>query len=352
MSKLKTGLSLFALATGIAVCVAASPAQVDAATVLRYSDHNTGTEPRGRALKKWFELIEQESNGSLKIEPYWGGVLAKSREALDLVKNGTVDMALVIPDYYPKTLIANNIFKLHPVGPSEWNDIKWVYQEIYRTIPAYPNELERQNQKVLFFATGLPIVLASTYQVNGIEDLKGKKWRASSRWHHAFFEFHGAVPVSVPWSDVYMSLQTGVMDGNLADYDGTHMAKLDEVARHIFVSKSAWWGSPFLHTINLDTWKKLSKEHQDILTRTAETVMSGAFGELFTAEFDRIKKAQEQMGITVSIWSEQDLKDWANPAMLKKYHDIWVDEAKQAGLDEAGKVMDDVTNIIKAGAER
>ena len=319
--------------------------------ILKYADHDPDAGPRGESLKIWFKEIEKESDGRLKIEAYFGGVLGRAPEALKLVMDGAVDITMILPDYFPKQFIANNIYKTFPQGPQKWENISWVYSEIFK-LPYFKEEFDRAGVKVLWAGAALPIALASTYPVDSIDDLKGKKWRAASRWHLAYLENMGALPVSVPWADCYMALSTGTIDGLLADIDGIHMTKLDEAGPNIFTSPSIWYGSPFMHVINRKVWDSLSKEDQEAIDRASETIKTKHYGKLFAAEFDKINAAQKKMGVKVNFWSEADVAKWSDPAFQTKLRAQWIKEAEAAGLTDAEAIAGQVGVIIREGVAK
>ena len=333
-------------------CLIVVPEITAGTKVLKFSDHDPPSGPRYEALVVWFKEIEKRTNGRVKVKPFFGGAMGKSRESLKMVSEGAVDMAFVYPGHFPKQLIANNIFPLFPQGPTKWENTKWVYDKIYSEIPTFAKEFEKENQKVLFITSALPVSLCAKYPVSVLSDLKGKKWRAASKYHLAYLKSAGAVPVSVPWSDLYMALQTGTIDGVLCDYDGMHMTKLDEAAPNVFVSKAMWFGTPFVHTINLDTWNSISKADQEGILSAADYASKEAFGDHFKKEFDSIVESQKKMGVKVNFWSDNDLKKWNNNPVIPKLRQEWIEEAKSVGLTTADKMMEQVKKIVDEGIAR
>ena len=323
-----------------------------AETVLTYADHDPPSGLRVDSVKMWFDLIEKETNGRVKVKPFFGGAMGKAAEALKLVADGSVDMAFVFPDFYPKQLMAANIFKLFPEGPGKWENIRWVYDQVYETIPIFSKELAKENQKILYITSALPAAMCATYPLDRIDQIAGKKWRASSRWHLAYFKALGATPVSVPWSDCYMSLQTGVIDGVLTDFDGMHDTKLDEAAPNIFVSPKTWFGSPFMHTINIGTWNSLAKEDQEAIIRAAKKIAATKFGPMHEKEYHHIIEAQKKAGATVNFWKQSDLDKWNNNSSLTEVREIWINEAKDVGMVDPKGVMEKVGQIIDEAKKR
>lgn len=89
--------------------------------------------------------------------------------------------------------------------------------------------------------------------IENIDDLKGMKIRIlnSPIWT-SFYQSLGSIPVPMDWSDIYTSLQTGIIDGVDGGIGGSFSAKQHEVAKYavalghayqvqIFVTSAAWW---------------------------------------------------------------------------------------------------------------
>lgn len=203
---------------------------------LNYSDHDPPNGMRTKFLQEyWFPAIEDETDGKVRINPVFGGGLLSSSEALDGVREGVADIGLVYPDNYSQRMFSYELLKLFPVAPSDFEGMYEIFDRALTELPQFSEDLEKNNQVPLLITTGLPIVFGSTSELNSLEDVQGDDWRASSRWYLETMRNMGANPVSVPWEDVYMSLETGVIDGVMTNYDGFHMMGFYETSSNIIV---------------------------------------------------------------------------------------------------------------------
>jgi len=198
----------------------------------------------------------------------------------------------------------------------------------------------------LLATAGLPGAFCSTKPITKVADLKGRKWRASSRWVLAFLKNAGATPVSVPWADVYMALQTGTIDGVLTNYDGAAMTKLDEAGPNILVAKELWWATPFLHLVNLDFWKGLPKDVQDGILKASATA-SEQFGKSFDEAFDQIVAAEKKAGRKVNIMPADELAKWEQAAGAQEQAKIWVKDLQDGGYKNADQILAKLTALHK-----
>lgn len=87
------------------------------------------------------------------------------------------------------------------------------------------------------------------------------KIRVPSRNAGLQVEAWGGSPVSLPVSEIYNALQTGVIDGAMIDRTATHAFRLGEVANHLTVGTESTI-SPFFILMNRDAYDSLSPEEQ------------------------------------------------------------------------------------------
>lgn len=320
--------------------------------ILKYSDSDPPGGIRTDFLREfWLPEMVKQTNGKVEFHDFWGSALLGPPEALKGVKDGITDMAMIFADFYPKQLPAYQIFRLFPKSPSKWKNIAWIYHTAFEEIPEFTAELEAWNQKLLFVTVGFPSAMAATYPIKSVEDIIGKKWRASSRWHLETLKHLGAIPVSVPWVDVYMALSTGTIDGVLTNYDGLHMMKFHEAAPNLLLGPDLWWATPFLHTINLDKWNSLPKDVQEGILEACR-IAEEKFDEVFSREYDRVVAAQREAGCTVNFMSDDDVTKFSDETFLGGLRNIWVKEAKETGIEDAAYIMKRMKIIMEEGIKK
>ncbi len=197
----------------------------------------------------------------------------------------------------------------------------------------------------------LPGAFTSTKPLTSLKDIKGYKWRAGDKWALRFLQNAGAVPVSVPWDDVYMALQTGTIDGCFTNYDGLHMKKFDEVAPNLLVSKELWFAMPFIHNVNLNFWKNLPRDVQTGILKASE-IAEQKFAKTYEDAFDKIMATQKAAGYKVTVMSKEDVLKWENVEKLAEIEKQWVEEAVAAGLKTAPSVMEKMKALLKQAIDR
>ena len=341
------------LAAGITALMAMGIAtSASAQMTLKYSDHDPPGGMRTQFNQDfWLPEIEKQTGGKVTVQDFFGGALFSSKEILKGIGDGVTDMGFVYPGHYPRQLLVHNIFALFPRGPSKFENIAWLWKTAISEIPAFQEELNRANVKIIMVTAGLPGAFAGKKPITRLADIRGDRWRAGDKWLLRYLGNAGAQPVAVPWGDTYMALQTGTIDGVYTNYDGLHMMKFDEVASNLLVSKSLWFAIPLVHMMNAEKFDSLPKEVQDGIMRAGE-LAEAEFASVYEAAFGNVRNAQIAAGYQVNELSPEDIVTWENREELSKLQAQWVAGAKEAGLDNAEEVMAQVAAVHQRALAR
>jgi len=210
----------------------------------------------------WNERIAAVSGGSIigEIKPQTELGL-KGFEIMRLVKNGVFDFAFGLPGY---VAAENAIF--------EGGDLSSVTQDIAtqrKVAEAYFPTLEEAfakyyNAKLLTLYPFPSQTLWCNGEINGIEDLKGKKIRVYATTLGDFVEGVGGTSVTVPFAEVIPALEKGVVDCGITGTMSAYKAKWHQVATHAYTLRVGW-GLAF-GAMNMKKWNAMSAEQQKLLS--------------------------------------------------------------------------------------
>jgi TRAP-type transport system periplasmic protein len=114
---------------------------------------------------------------------------------------------------------------------------------------------------------GFRQITTRTKPITSPADLRGFKIRLPvAPYLLALFKHLGAAPTTMNFSEVYSSLQTGVVDGQENPLVLIDTAKLYEVQKYCSLTNHVWAG--FHVSFNMNAWKKLPSELQAQVTDT------------------------------------------------------------------------------------
>jgi len=296
-------VSRAALAAAILV-IGASSAAFAADYTLRIQNHNSPESPTGKLIAQWVEDVELMSNGRLDIEMFYSSSVVPSVETFDAAISGIVDGDMTGGAYQTgKNAAFQFVGDVMGGYETPWQYYAWLY---------HGGGKEKANE--LYNSYGMELIgwnvyghesLASTKPLDGIESLKGWKFRSPPGMETEIFAELGASPVVMDFTEVFTALETGIVDG--ADHSG--LANGVAIGLYDIATHSTYPGfhsMPADHlAINKTKWDALPPDIQRII-EVALQKMSFQIAMLFEVENQKASVALAEKGVTFHDWSAED----------------------------------------------
>ena len=115
-------------------------------------------------------------------------------------------------------------------------------------------------------------------EVNGLDDLEGKKIRVYATTLGDFAEGAGGVSVTVPFAEVIPALEKGVVDCGITGTMSAYKANWHQVATHAYTLRVGW-GLSF-GAMNMKKWNSLSAEQQELLQTELSKLADSMWAEV------------------------------------------------------------------------
>lgn len=212
-----------------------------------------------QAYKPFADAIAEKTGGEVTVSIFMGGELGPGpAEQYNRAVDGVADIVFGLPGYtasnFPKTLLA----ELPGVISAETGTAQML---------ANLDKLSDEYRRVVLLGiwNNAPnLLFMAEKPVHSLEDLKGLKLRVPSRNAGLVVEAWGATPVSMPATEIYNSMQTGVIDGAMIDATALSAFRLAEVTKYV-TSGMETTISDFFLVMNRDSFDDLSAEQQKIV---------------------------------------------------------------------------------------
>mgnify|MGYP002624444240 CR=1 FL=1 len=292
----------------------------------------------------FFQAINEQSQGRVKINSHWDGEISISYDALKTVKDGSkAQITVIVPEYCAKELPLHQIFKSFPVGPAGQEQVNF-FRNIYKEIPELLQEIESQGLHVIFIATGYPAAFFSSKPMTDLKSIKSQKWRSASFWHRDFLANSGAIPVIMPWGQgVFDALNNGTLDGLIVNIDSGYDINAHKAAPNILTSQKLWLGHEYIIAMNKAAWEKLSDLDKRAIENAAE-ISYLKLGEVMNAAYYDQIKILESAGANVRILSDQEIKFWEDTTNYKAIQEKWL---KEQALKSADIILNKIRYYLK-----
>jgi TRAP-type transport system periplasmic protein len=253
--------------------------------------------------------------------------LGKDKDMLQKVKLGTMHITLpssIMPEIAPEYAIFDLPFLVADRGHLARID-ETLFKEVL--VPA----AEAQGYRPLaVWENGFRQITNNERPVVTPSDLEGLKIRTpNSSWRVAMFEEYGANPTPMAFSEVFVALQTGVIDGQENPLTNIAGGKLDEVQEYLSMSNHVY--SPAFPTVGVQAFERLDPEIQQVLAETAQEVALWA-REKGAADDDALLEELKSGGMQVNDTDRAAFVEESKPLYEKFATEV---EGGQQMIDQA-----------------
>lgn len=252
------------------------------------------------------ERLEKQSAGQIKVENYFSAILGTEFEVLDMVATGALQGTR--GGGFTNVNKKYNIFML-PFLVEDWDQaIKLMSCDFTRKI----NEESSANGfhvPVCGISQGFRAHTNNVRPIESPADIQGLKMRVPPQEVYVInAKVLGVNPQEIPYSEAYMALKLGVVDGqdnavsNIWDY------KIFEVQKYLTITNYAIGPDPFI--VNLQWYNNLPLNMQRIFDKVAVEAME------YSDQLNRAKEAEY-----IKLLSERLETNYVTPENREKFRE-------------------------------
>jgi len=320
-------LALLFFSVSVPINVSAEEASLRLSTSL--SPHHFAVR---QVLQPFVDHVYENTKGRLSIRIFGRGELARtSREQLDLIDQGLVDLALIVPTVAEGRFPEMGFVALPNLIP-DTSTGSWLLTEMYFN----PEVLLRGGfyfERVIpigFFVTP-PNLLHSNREIRGLHEIRGMKVRTGNREVNSVLTMLGASPVMLPSSDVFNAASQGLIDSAAMSWEQYRGLKASAVMR-FSMDINLGGSTPVLLVMDRRRFLSLPGYQQDAIISAGGHWIANRWGQAYDREALRIRSQSE--GSLTSL-EKEEMNEFS--AIADELHDIWRGRSKDrySALDEA-----------------
>lgn len=299
--------------------------------VFRYAENQAADYPTTMGADKFAELVEERTNGRIKIVVFHSAQLGSETECIKQLQFGGIDFARLSLSQLAEVSESINVLHL----PYLYNDEEHMWRVLDGEIGSdFLGSLEERNIIGLSWYNAGARSFYTAVPVHGVKDLEGLTIRVQESSMMAdMVRVLGAIPEPIVYSDVYSALKTGRIDGAENNWPSYESMSHYEVAKYFYLDEHT--RVPEMQVMSKAAMDKLSVEHMEIIRQCARE--SALFErEEWTRREERSETVCRENGVLVTIPAPEDLqlmKELCQPLYQKYasgYMDI-VDKILQLG---------------------
>jgi C4-dicarboxylate-binding protein DctP len=315
-------------------------AQPKAKYTMKIAHLEAPTQPRHQGLVKLAELVKSRTNGEVEIQLYPASQLGNARQMVEGVQFGTIEATMMPAAFLGGFNPAVSILDIPYVFPTD----RAKSQQL-RESPFGKAILDSFGSRNLLGITLWPNgrkSITSNKSLDKLDALRGQKFRVmDSKILIEQFAALGASAVAINFSELYTSLQTGVIDGQENPLDTISTMKFHEVQKNLVVTEHGSMEDVFL--VNPGWWAKLPQGHRDAIVKSLEEVRP---------QTEKTKEAAQQASLELIKGSGKTNVRVADEAERRRLREAMAPKARDAYLERAGAEGKKLMDLYQQEAKR
>ncbi len=300
--KLFKGLLSIALAASMAFA---------AKYVIKFSHVVSADTPKGQAANYFAKRVEALSHGKIKVEVYPNAQLGGDKAVLRKMKFNAVQMAAPSFAKFTGLVPQLGLFDL----PFLFKDANHLHKVLDGKVGKKLMDMVSKKGYVAlgYWDNGFKEISDDKRPLIKPNDCKGLKFRVmSSKVLIEQFKAVGAIPVVLPFSEVYSALQQGVVNGQENTISNIYTKKFYEVQKYMTMSNHGYLG--YLVVMSKKFWVKLPDNLKAVVKQAMKeaTAKERILAEqLNESQLNKIKKYAAKTGrLKIYYLTPEQRKAW------------------------------------------
>jgi TRAP-type C4-dicarboxylate transport system substrate-binding protein len=287
------------------------------AQTLRYAMNNGENTDKAVHEKELARLIEKYTNGKYRVQMYWEGALGGERTALEAVRSKAVEIGMASSSNTAALIPEFAALDLPFLVPGGWEGLPKLLES--QPMKDLGKAAEARGYKLIgWVPEGFRQLMMTHAPVKTPSDLKGKKLRTTASPIEADYDSaFGALPTAIDWSETYLALKQGTVDGYFVAYSSVVQFKMVDAIKYATQLHIVPIMSPEL--MNLEFFNALPADVQDAILKAGKDAYAAKMPGTIQADKD-FRKTMEGAGVKVYEPTTSEVEAWqiaAKPVYAK-----------------------------------
>ena len=282
-------------ALAVAACAPAERGAEGALIQLKFGHVGAPRSLFAQSSEEFARRVNERMAGRVAVTVFGSSQLGGDDAMLQKLKLGTLDFSL------PSTIMSSTVdefglFEMPYLVADREHMARVADSIIWPTLAPLA---ERRGYKIIaVWENGFRHVTNNVRPIVTPADLDGIKLRTPrGRWRIQMFQSYGANPTPMPLSEVFIALQTGVMDGQENPMAQIYASNIHEVQTYLSLTGHVY--TPAYVTVGLSAWNRLPEDVRTELTEIAREVQPYTYELSARMDVDLLRRMREA-GVTIN----------------------------------------------------
>ena len=313
--------------------------------VLHYTTYTSPNSDQSRTMQRWAEDVEERTDGGVRVQFHYSESLIDADDSVQATLDGRADLAQIGSIYAASDLSMFTVIEL-PFETKNPEVQLTAIERLYQENQTYREDFERQGVQLLFpLPLGIDVV-GLQEPAPRPQDLAGRSIRSGGLTSEALLAV-GANPVAMTATDIYESMERGVVDG----YTALAIANLPtfglSTTTPYLIDPGIGAYSSSIVVINAELLESMPSDYQDAIAEASGRAIANGLEEMGAAASQACSDLRET-GAQLSTMPPAEVAAWKERAAIAQG---WVNRYTERGYDAAA-VLADYRRIIREESAR
>ena len=300
---------------------------------MRISHQFPPSHPTPILLEQFAKDVADSTDGRVDVKLYGGASLFKPNQQHAAVASGEIEAAIILSIQWggslPEMAVTQLPFLMGSIDAEEQFTKSKAAEELTKLA------LKKGVQNIAWILDAPDeIFTSSKHPLDAPSKFKDVKMRGYNKLFDASLRAMGANPVSMPGSEVYQALQTGVVDAAVTAPKAAFTRKYPEVQKYgVIIPVFPVFDNLM---VNPAWWKGLPDDLRDAIQKAADKAVQSSFDE-FRRSGPQDVKNLEEAGMEITVISDQKTLDEFKAVMYEPVRDAFL---KSVGAKEGQRLID------------
>jgi tripartite ATP-independent transporter DctP family solute receptor len=288
-------------------------------TVLRWGTVVAEGNVTVQMMRRVAEEVNSKTGGRVEIQVFANGVLGTARDLVEGVQSGMVDMTIEGPGYFAGMVPVATVL-----------DAPFIYRDAEHMAKVYKSpilekigaEFIKKNLRILGAANyGTRHLTTGKIEVHSVKDVQNLKIRVpESKGYVEMINSWGAKPTPMALTELYMALQTNVVDGQENPLPTINAQKFYEVQKYVILTGHITTAN--IVFINEGVWQKISPEDQKIIQTAVDNGIVWNDGEIKRLEQELVSELTAK-GMIFITPDRESFRTVTGPWITRQFEADW-----------------------------
>ncbi|WP_350359539.1 TRAP transporter substrate-binding protein DctP [Vreelandella sp. SM1641] len=277
--------------------------------VLKFSHSYTENDARHEWAQFIADNVSEKTDGQVIINIFPNQEISRAQAQHSALRQGRIDLTIYPLPWLAGMIPLAEIGALPGLVTAPTDGLVWRDRAIW---PMLTEAVESTGAVLAGSGWAMATIGSTGKAVILPEDVDGLRMRGLGAASEQMLNSNGATITSLPASELYQALQTGVLTGVLTQFASFEGYNLEEVIEHLQVGPGYIGG---MHTILLSTdmEQQIGSEHFDLVMEAIQE-SEVWFAEKMIEDSQRIAEEFESAGVQVNELSDEEVAAWVSNA--------------------------------------